>query len=376
MTKPVGPICNLDCAYCYYLEKEELYPPGTSFRMGEGLLEHYIRQYIEASPGPVVEFVWQGGEPTLLGLPFFQRIVELQQRFLPPGWQVSNSIQTNGLQLDEAWCRFLREESFLVGLSVDGPAEQHDPYRVDKGGRPTHARVIEGLRLLQRHGVEYNLLCVVHAGNVSHPLEVYRFFKQAGAAWVQFIPLVEHLGEGQVSERSVAAADYGRFLTVIFDEWIRHDVGRIYVQLFEECLKVWAGFEAGLCIFAETCGRALALEHNGDLYSCDHYVNPEHRLGNIALVPLAELADSPEQVRFGLGKRDSLPQYCQDCDVRFMCNGGCPRERFINTPDGAPGLNYLCAGYKQIFRHMDPYMRRMAELWRVGQHPERIMAEL
>ncbi len=376
MTKPIGPICNIDCEYCYYLEKDQLYPKGEPFKMTEPALESYIRQVIASSPGPQVDFMWQGGEPTLLGLDFFRRAVEIQQALLPKGWSAANALQTNGTLLTEEWCRFLRRHQFLVGISIDGPAALHDRYRVDKGGRPTHHKVMRGLKLLQAHGVEYNVLCTVHAANAEKPLEVYRFFKEIGATWLQFIPIVEHAGGTAASERSVGALQYGKFMSAIFDEWIRYDVGRIYVQLFETCLGVWYGRPASLCIFAETCGRGLALEHNGDLYACDHFVDPEHKLGNIHFVPLAELVDAPEQVQFGLDKRDKLPAQCRRCDVRFMCNGGCPKERFLLSEDGEPGLNYLCEGYQHLFRHVDPYMKRMTEMLRQGVPPWQIMTEV
>jgi uncharacterized protein len=376
MTKPIGPICNLDCQYCYYLEKEGLYPHGEEFGMSDAVLALYIRQYMAANPGPEYQFAWQGGEPTLLGVDFFRRAVALQRQLAPAGATCHNALQTNGVLLDDEWCSFLKQEGFLVGLSLDGPADLHDTYRVDKGGRPTHERVMSALTLLQRHGVEYNVLCVVNRLNAERPLDTYRFFKSCGIRWIQFIPLVEPTGGGAVTDRTVRGEQYGRFLTAIFDEWVRHDVGQVFVQTFEESLSVWAGYGASLCVFRETCGRALALEHNGDLYACDHFVDPAHHLGNINEVPLVELADSPEQVKFGLHKRDSLPKYCRECDVRFMCNGGCPKDRFIRTPDGEEGLHYLCSGYRQFFRHIGKPMRRMAALWHAGQHPAAIMALL
>lgn len=376
MAKPIGPICNLDCEYCYYLEKESLYPRGENFRMSGDLLEQYIADYIRAQPGPRVDFAWQGGEPTLLGVDFFRKVVALQQTHLPPGWTCGNSLQTNGTLLNDEWCTFFKDNGFLVGISIDGPAELHDPYRFDKGKHPTHTRVMQGLQLLQRHGVEHNVLCVVNSVNARHPLQVYRFFREHGVTWLQFIPIVEHLGGTEVTHRSVGAEAYGTFLAAIFDEWIRRDVGKVFVQIFDECLNVWAGGRSHLCIFADTCGRALAMEHNGDVFSCDHFVEPEYRLGNLRETPLIQLVDSPEQVRFGQDKRDTLPAYCQACDVRFMCNGGCPKERFLHTPDGEPGLNYLCAGYKHFFHHVDPHMRRMAALLRQQLPPALIMKEL
>lgn len=376
MAKPIGPICNIDCEYCYYLDKEQLFPTGENFRMTREGLREYIRQLIASSPGPQVDFAWQGGEPTLLGIDFFRQAVAFQKEFRPAGWRCSNAIQTNGTLLDDAWCQFLRAEQFLVGISIDGPAPLHDAYRVDKKGAPTHARVMEGLQLLQRHQVAYNVLCTVHAANSGHPLEIYRFFKEQGVQWLQFIPIVEHLGGDEASARSVSGRAYGTFLSVIFDEWSRHDIGRVFVQLFEECFSVWAGRPAGLCIFQETCGLGLAMEHNGDLYACDHFVTPAHKLGNIHLVPLEELVRSEEQVQFGLAKRETLPKQCRECEVRFMCNGGCPKDRFLLTTDGEPGLNYLCEGYRAFFNHADASLRQLVALWRRGAPPDAMMAAL
>lgn len=376
LAKPAGAICNLGCEYCFYLDKEQLYPRGSAFRMTEAVLRRYIQQYIAASPGPTVAFSWQGGEPTLMGLDFFRQVVALQKELVPPGWRCTNSLQTNGTLLDDAWCRFLREEGFLVGISLDGPASLHDHFRVDKGGKPTHDRVMHGLRLLQQHGVEYNVLAVVNAVNVRHPLEVYRFFREQGVTWIQFIPLVEPLQGGGVSDRSVSGAAYGEFLVAIFEEWVRHDVGRVFIQVFEECLSVWAGRGAGVCIYQETCGGALALEHNGDLYACDHFVDPEHLLGNITLAPLADLAASPRQSAFGAQKQSSLPAQCLSCDVRFICNGGCPKDRIGTSRDGEPGLNHLCEGYYRFFKHVDPYMRRMVELLHSGLPAAALSAQL
>ena len=305
MTKPIGPICNLDCEYCYYLEKQALYPGKARFRMSEKLLEIYIEQYIQSQPGPVVHFAWQGGEPTLMGLDFFRKVVELQRKYLPQGWRVTNALQTNGTLLTPEWCEFLRENDFLVGISIDGPAQFHDHYRVDKKQRPTHVKVMQGLRLLQEHRVEYNVLCVVNSVNVKHPLEVYQFFKEHGVKHLQFIPLVEKLGVAGVSHRTVPPKEFGLFLAAIFDEWVRHDVGEIFIQIIEECFAVWLGHRAQLCIFAETCGRALAMEHNGDLYSCDHFVAPEYKLGNIIELPMVEMITSEAQERFGEEKKSA-----------------------------------------------------------------------
>ena len=376
MAKPIGPVCNLDCAYCYYLHKDGLYPRGEEFRMREEMLECYIRDYIAASPGPRVDFAWQGGEPTLMGVAFFRRVVALQQQFLPRGFTCANALQTNGTLLDEQWCDFLKEHHFLVGISMDGPPAIHDRYRQDKQGRPTHTAVLRGLRLLQEHQVEYNVLCAVSRANAAHPLEVYRYFRQLGVRWLQFIPIVERVGTDGVSERSVPPEDYGAFLASVFDEWIHHDVGRLFVQLFEECATVWAGLPASLCVLRERCGRGLVVEHNGDVYACDHFVLPEYRLGNIATIGLQAMVATPAQRAFGDAKRDTLPDSCRKCEVLFICNGGCPKDRFMTTPNGEPGLNYLCASYRRFFRYVDPYLRRMIALWRRGVSPTLIMAEL
>ena len=329
MTKPRGAICNLDCKYCYFLSKERLYP-NSDFRMSPTLLEEYTRQYIEAQSVPEVTFAWQGGEPTLMGLDFYKQAVAYQQKHKKRGMRIFNSLQTNAVTLDDDWCAFFKANDFLIGVSVDGPAALHDAYRVDKGGAPTFERVLKGIQLLQQHGVEFNILTTVHAANAEHPLDIYRFIRdEIGAQFMQFIPIVERdnstgYQEGHtVTERSVSAEQYGRFLIRIFDEWVRHDVGRVFVQIFDVALAAWTGNNPGLCIFEETCGTALAMEHNGDVYSCDHYVEPDHKLGNIIDIPLSEIVVSDQQRAFGLHKRDALPQYCRDCSVRFVCNGGC-----------------------------------------------------
>ena len=389
MTKPTGPVCNLDCKYCFYLEKEKLYPGKSDWRMPEDVLESFIRQYIEAQSGEVVTFAWQGGEPTLLGVDYFRKVVELQGKYLN-GKRIENAFQTNGILLDDRWGEFLAENKFLVGLSIDGPKELHDRYRVDKGGQPTFNRVMRGLAYLKKHGVEFNTLTVVQRHNSRYPLDVYRFLKEAGSGFIQFIPIVERIAANTgpdglvliaprapqaatVSEWSVEALQYGKFLCRIFDEWVRNDVGRVYVQFFDVALEMWYGLPASLCIFRETCGDAMALEHNGDLYSCDHYVYPENKLGNIMEHPLESLVASAQQAKFGRDKRETLPRYCRECDVRFACNGECPKHRFIRTPDGEEGLNYLCAGYKLFFHHIDPYMQFMAEELRRQRAPANVM---
>jgi uncharacterized protein len=351
--------------------------------MAHDLLEAYTRQYIEAQRVPEVTFAWQGGEPTLMGLGFFRLALQLQQKYCKPGMHIQNTLQTNGTTLDDTWCQFFHEQNFLIGLSLDGPRELHDTYRVDKGGKPTFDRVMKAVSLLQKHRVDYNVLTTVHAANAQHPLEVYRFLRdEVGTQFMQFIPIVERnnekrsQGEELVTAHSVTGAQYGIFLTAIFDEWIRRDVGRISVQLFDMALGVWLGQRAGLCIFEETCGCALAMEHNGDLYSCDHFVEPRYKLGNLKVLPLVEMVNSEQQRRFGEAKRDTLPRYCRECEVRFICHGGCPKDRILLTPDGEPGLNYLCAGYKAFFTHIDRPMRLMADALRTGKSPATIMSLL
>ena len=389
LAKPIGPICNLDCKYCFYLEKETLYPQVSRWAMRDEVLESYIRQYIESHDSPEISFAWQGGEPTLLGVDYFRRVVELEHKYAN-GKRISNALQTNGVLLNDAWAAFLRENRFLVGISIDGPRALHDAYRVDKGGQPTFDRVLRGIETLKRNGVDFNTLTTVHRANADAPLEVYRFLRDAGSGYMQFIPVVERIahaaasdglrlvspdfsGAAQVAPWSVQPRQFGRFLCAIFDEWVRRDVGRVFVQLFDVSLEMWSGLEASLCVFRPTCGAALAIEHSGDLYSCDHFVYPGNRLGNIMDAPLASLVSSSQQQRFGEAKQSSLPRYCRECDVRFACNGECPKHRFAVTPDGDPGLNYLCAGYKMFFHHVDPYMRFMAAELAAQRAPANVM---
>jgi uncharacterized protein len=374
MAKPTGAICNMDCHYCYYLQKERLYPENEAFRMPEELLERYIAQQIEASPKPVILFAWHGGEPTILGLDYFRTIVALQRKHQPTGRRIVNGIQTNGTLLDEEWCRFFAAEGFLVGLSLDGPEELHDRYRVTKGQKPTHKQVVRAFRLLQRHGVECDLLCTVHDQNVHSPTAVYRFFKEIGARRLQFLPIVEPARDGQgVSPRSVPSEAYGSFLCTIFDEWVGNDIGRITIQIFDEALKWACDIPSALCVVRETCGDIPVVEHNGDVFACDHFVDAAHLLGNISETPLAELVDSPRLLAFGQAKRDTLPRYCRECELLALCNGGCPKDRIIRTPDGEAGMNYLCAGMKRFFLHTRPYLLDLAQLWRAGQPFERMM---
>ena len=390
MAKPTGSVCNIACEYCFYLEKEKLYPDRRGqWRMSDEVLERYVRQYIEAQDVPVVEFAWQGGEPTLMGVDFFRRAVELQKKYAN-GKTITNAFQTNGILLDDEWGEFLAENRFLVGLSIDGPRELHDRYRLDRGGRPTFDRVFAGLRLLRKHGVEFNTLTVLQRHNAGHPMEVYRFLREEGSGFMQFIPIVERAarepgedglelvdpyfeGRAGVTSWSVLPTQYGRFLCRVFDEWVRRDVGRVFVQIFDVSLAAWLGQEPSLCVLAETCGKAMIIEHNGDLYSCDHFVYPAYRLGNVREKTIREMVESPMQVRFGLDKRDRLPRFCRACAFRFACNGGCPKHRFDRTPDGEEGLNYLCKGYRIFFDHVDPYMRFMASEIRSGRPAAGVM---
>ena len=397
LAKPTGAICNLDCKYCFFLSKEMLYP-GSRFRMADELLEVYIRQLLESNRAPETAIAWQGGEPTLMGLDFFKRSVEYAEKYKRPDQRVAYTMQTNGTKLDDEWCAFLKEHNFLIGLSVDGPQTIHDAYRLDKGGQGTFDQVMRGKEYLDKYDVDTNILCTVHAANQDYPLEVYRFFRdELNAEFIQFIAIVERMTpemlpqanagwgdrgsdprplyvlEGdQTTERSVRPENYGNFLIQIFNEWVRRDVGKVYVQIFDTTLGAHVG-QYSLCIFAPTCGNALAVEHNGDLYACDHFVEPEYLLGNIQDTHMIELVASDQQRKFGQDKMDTLPDYCQKCEVRFACNGGCPKNRFIQTPDGEPGLNYLCAGYKAFFRHTYQPMRMMATLLGQNRAPAEIM---
>jgi uncharacterized protein len=351
--KPAGAVCNLDCQYCYYRDKSSLYPEAGALRMTERVLEDYIRQHFEAAPGPNIDFSWHGGEPTTLGIGFFQKAVELQRKYKPAGWRVRNGIQTNGTLLDEEWGRFLASENFSVGLSLDGPAELHDTYRETRSGKPTHAQTMRAYELLRKLQVPTDILCVIHNLNVRAPLEVLRFFRSIGCQYLGFLPVVEQSQTTAtgVSLHTPSAEEYGAFLCKIFDEWILRDVGRMTVQTFEEAARPALGLEHSLCVFRPTCGQIPVLEHNGDFFPCDHFVDREHRLGNLCETPLRQLLDGEAQRNFGAAKREALPGYCLQCEVLDMCNGGCPKYRFIQTPDGSPGLNYLCSGLKRFFLH-------------------------
>lgn len=391
LAKATGPICNLDCKYCFYLEKEKLFPDTNSWAMPDDVLERFIRDYIEQQQADTVAFIWQGGEPTLLGVDYFRKVVALQKKYAN-GKHIDNGFQTNAVLLNDEWAEFFVENRFLVGVSIDGPAELHDCYRVNKGGKPTFDKVMQGIRVLQKHKVDFNTLTVVHSKNGSHPLEVYHFLKEIGSQFMQFIPLVQRISEvpdahgllqpgpeangAAVSEWSVGSRQFGDFLCGIFDEWVRKDVGKCFVQVFDVALESWVGVPQSICVYRPTCGDALAVEHNGDLYSCDHYVYPENKLGNIMDQPMAAMVASEQQRQFGRDKASTLPKYCLECEVRFACNGECPRNRFETTPDGEPGLNYLCAGYRKFFNHIDTHMRFMASELGQQRPPANVMAAL
>ena len=397
LAKPSGSTCNLDCTYCFFLSKEALYPNSKS-RMSERTLENYIRQLLESHTTPTVTVAWQGGEPTLMGLDFFKRSVEFVEQYQRPDQEVEYTFQTNGVLLDDDWCQFLKANNFLVGLSVDGPEEIHDTYRVNRGGDGTFKQVMRGWEALRRNEVEFNILCTVNAANQHHGRKVYRFFRdELGATWMQFIPIVERAtaetlsianqgwseqpGESRllytqtgnlVTERSVGGEQYGRFLVDIYEEWLRGDVGTVYVQLFDVSLHAYFGQHL-LCIHAPTCGYGPALEHNGDLYTCDHFVEPDFLLGNINEEHMLELVASPQMREFGDNKRDKLTQQCQECDVRMLCNGGCPKDRFMTSREGEPGHNYLCEGLYTFFSHVRPTMNIMAQLVQRSQPASRVM---
>ena len=397
LAKPTGAQCNLDCDYCFFLSKEMLYP-DSRMRMSDEQLEDYLRQLIQAhAAAPEVTIAWQGGEPTLMGLDFFRRSVQIAKRHVKPWQRVVHTIQTNGTLIDAEWAQFFGDNDYLVGISIDGPKEIHDAYRVTRGGRGSFEKVMRGLAHLRDAGVEFNALTTLHAANAGRGVEVYRFLRdECGARFMQFIPIIERVPEAAqdgtvpwsswrdrplyeqrgefVTGRSITGEQYGRFLIDVFEEWVRRDVGEVYVQMFDVALANWFGEPPGLCVHSETCGLALALEHNGDLYSCDHYVEPDYRLGNITQTPMIELLASPSQQAFGQAKRDTLPQQCLDCDVRFACHGGCPKDRFIDTADGEPGLNYLCEGYLAFFHHIERPMRTMCELLAHGRAPSEIMS--
>lgn len=387
LAKPAGPLCNLDCKYCFYTEKEALFPKNTTFQMTDAVLEMYIKKYIASQKTLEIVFAWQGGEPTLMGLDFFKKVVSLQDKYAN-GKKIANTFQTNGTLLNDEWCEFFASNKFLVGLSLDGPEHIHDAYRVDCGGKPTFNQVMKGLSLLKKHGVEFNILACVTKQASYKPLEIYNFFKEQDIQFIQFIPIVEreankstlelalrhatppslYKEESQkvVTSWTVEPAAYGSFLIEVFDEWIQKDIGLVYIMNFEWALAAWMGIPSPVCIFSEECGRAVAMEHNGDVYACDHYVYPEYQLGNIATDNLENMINSQFQLDFGKKKEHTLPNVCKNCEVRFACHGECPKHRFLLSDEGEPGLNYLCTSYKNYFKHISPYMKIMKRLLQEG----------
>lgn len=388
MLKPIGSCCNLNCDYCYYLEKANLYSQKKNHVMSEELLEKFIKEYIESQTMPQVMFTWHGGETLMRPLSFYKKAVELQKKYAG-GRQIDNSIQTNGTLLNDDWCRFFKEHNFLVGISVDGPQEFHDEYRRDKMGRPSFHKVMRGVELLKKHDVDYNCMAVVNDYNVDFPLEFYQFFKTIGSRFIQFTPIVERIrkigsplklvtteekeDETGLAPFSVSPEKWGSFLCAIFDAWVEEDVGKVFVQIFDSTLANWVGEQPGVCTMAKTCGHAGVMEFNGDVYSCDHFVFPEYRLGNIYTKPLASMMYSDEQLRFGNDKFDKLPRQCRECDFLFTCYGECPKNRFVRDEYGNPGLNYLCRGYYKFFNHVAPYMDFMKRELMAKRPPANVM---
>lgn len=385
MVKPIGSACNLDCHYCYYRDKSEIYG-GNMPRMSEELLETYIRQYIEGASQQNISFCWHGGEPLMAGLPFFEKAMELQRKYAD-GKVIENTLQTNGILVNDDWCRLFKENNFLIGLSLDGPEDIHDAFRRDCGGAPTFARVMRAVELMKKHGVEFNILATVNARSEERGVEVYKFLTSINP-YIQFLPVVESVRmrpgkrplivspdeeDAVPAPWSVSSKGYGKFMCDVFDEWVKYDVGRNFVQLFDVILGNWCGVPPSLCAFAEVCGDGLVVEHNGDVYSCDHFVYPEYRLGNIATDELATMYSSREQHSFGRDKRDALPMECKRCNYYFLCHGECPKHRFEYAKNGEPYMNVLCEGYKMFFRHTDPYMRYMKTLIEKGEPASKVM---
>jgi uncharacterized protein len=394
VAKPIGPMCNLNCEYCFYLEKQALFGPGEQYRMSDEVLSAFISNYISSQPTPIVEFVWQGGEPTLLGLEFFRQVVELQKP-LAGTKTVTNSLQTNGTLLTDEWCSFLWKNKFMVGISIDGPKEIHDRYRRDRNGNGTFDQVMRGLRLLQKHKVEYNVLTAVARESARQPLDVYRFLRDQGVEFIQFSPVVERMPDArsrqhglrlaepasldreeqqtEVTPWSVISGEYGDFLIAVYEEWVRCDVGKVFVMNFEWALNAWIGNPSPVCIHAEQCGRSLVIEHNGDVYACDHCVYPEYKLGNVLNDKLPAMAERSRQSGFGVTKEAALPRWCRECYVLAACRGGCPKHRFTMSNYNEPGLHYLCEGYKKFFMHIRKYCHAMTQLLEHGYPASRVM---
>jgi len=377
MAKPIGSVCNLNCSYCYYLEKEKMYANRKSLQMSDETLERYIESYIQAQPVPEVLFTWHGGEPLLRGLAFYRKVFALQRKY-GRGRKIENSLQTNGTILTDEWCKFFKDNDFLIGISIDGPEHCHDFYRKTKSGSGTFLKVMQGIELLKKHNVEFNTLSVINNYNVDYPSEIYNFFKGIGSRYMQFTPIVEQMlslrtddlnlitplitGETILAPWTVNAEKFGQFYISMFDEWIKKDVGTFFVQQFDATLACIAGEMPGTCIFGETCGHATVMEFNGDVYACDHFVYPEYKIGNIKTHTLYEMVFSQPQLQFGADKRDLLPTQCRQCDYLKMCHGECPKNRIINTENGESGLNYLCKGYMAFFKHTEPYFEIMANV--------------
>lgn len=385
MLKPVGSVCNLACDYCYYLEKAKLYPSMKNPVLSEELLEKFIKEYIECQTVSEILFTWHGGETLMRPVSFYRKALELQRKY-GRGRQIDNCIQTNGTLLTDDWCLFFKENNFLVGISIDGPQEFHDEYRRNKQGLPSFYKVMKGIELLKKHQVEYNAMAVVNDYNVDYPLEFYHFFKEIDCRYIQFTPIVERIHRGgdlappenredelTPAPFSVDAEKWGNFLCTIFDEWVRTDVGTYYIQLFDATLANWVREQPGICTLAKTCGHAGVMEFNGDVYACDHYVFPEYKLGNIYTRSITEMMYSPQQIQFGNAKQTSLPNQCKECKFLFVCNGECPKNRFLYTADGEYGLNYLCAGYKRFFAHVEPYMDFMKKELMARRAPANVM---
>lgn len=374
MLKPIGAACNLRCKYCYYLEKKELYPDDKRYVMSDELLEKFIKDYLESQTMPQVLFTWHGGEALMRNISFYKKALELQKKY-GRGRQIDNSIQTNGTLLTDDWCRFFKDNNFLVGISIDGPQHCHDKYRKGVNNEPSFYKVMKGLSLLKKHGVEYNAMGVVNDYNVDYPLEFYNFFKSIDCRFIQFSPIVERIN-GEPASWNVPAAGWGDFLIAIFNEWVRNDVGQFYIQYFDSTLANWVGADPGVCTLAKYCGHAGVMEFNGDVYSCDHFVYPKYKLGNIKTHTLTEMMYSPQQMRFGQDKYDKLPRQCKECDVLFACHGECPKNRIIKTKDGEEGLNYLCEGYYKFYKHVAPYMDFMKRELDNKRPPANIMQYL
>lgn len=384
MSKGAGAACNMACEYCYYLEKASLTPDVKRTYMSDGTLEEFTRQYIQSQSTDSVLFTWHGGEALLRPIEFYRRALELQRRYAG-GRHIENCIQTNGILLNDDWCRFFKENNWLVGISIDGPQEFHDEYRRSRDRSPSFQRVMRGINLLRKHGVEWNAMAVVNDYNGDYPEEFYDFFKSIGCKYLQFTPIVERKEQGRLSsghdttgelcDFSITPGQWGEFLCRVFDRWVREDVGKVFVQLFDATLANWVGVEPGLCTMSRTCGHAGVVEFNGDVYGCDHFVFPEFKLGNIHTDSIVEMMTSPQQLEFGRAKETSLPDQCRSCDVKFACNGECPKNRFAVTSDGEPGLNYLCEGYRRFFRYVRPYMDYMAAQLGKEQPPAAIMTD-